>query len=179
MGANSRLGAYSNKYGTCHRRDLHVKTAISSRQSNNANAQFKHENYWMLTFHSLPQTISADFVPLFCICLHLLKHNYGCFLILVQSFSACTFWRIVDSFHECQLSSVWSYIFLSNGPEKKPKQNSIHSNKKPKNFAEEPPWAKENLFGALSQGLCADWLVCIAFCIYWHLISSYQLSYFS
>ena len=24
---------------------------------------------------------------------------------------------------------------------------------------------KENLFGALSQGLCADWLVCIAFCI--------------
>ena len=39
--------------------------------------------------------------------------------------------------------------------------------------------AKENLFGALSQGLCADWLVCIAFCIYWHLIGSYQLSYFS
>ena len=160
MGANSRLGDYSNKYGTCHRRDLHVKTAISSRQSNNANAQVKHENYWMLTF-----------VPLFCICLHPLKHNYRCFLILVQSFSACTFWRIVDSFHECKLSSVWSYIFLSTGPEKKPKQNNIHSNKKPKNFAEEPPSAKENLFGTLSQGLCADWLVCIAFCIYWHLLA--------
>ena len=114
---------------------------------------------------SLPQTISADFVPLFCIYLHLLKHNYRCFLILVQSFSACTFSRIVDSFHENKLLSVWSYIFLSNGPEKKPKQNNIHSNKKPKNFAEEPPSAKKNLFGALSQGLCADWLVCIAFCI--------------
>ena len=34
-------------------------------------------------------------------------------------------------------------------------------------------------FGALSQGFCADWLVCIAYCTFSHLIDSDQLSYFS
>ena len=75
---------------------------------------------------SLPQTISADFV-------FLLQNAYiyQYFLIPVQSFSACTFSRIVDCF-QCKLSTVWSYIFLLNGPDKKPKQNNTHSNKKPR-----------------------------------------------
>ena len=60
------------------------------------------------------------------------------------------------------------------------KQNDIiHSNKKPREFADEPPSANEIFFGALSHGLCADWLVCIAYCISWHLIGLDQLSYFS
>ena len=45
------------------------------------------------------------------------------------------------------------------------KQNNIHSNKKPKAFADEPPSANKTFFSALSQGLCADWLVCTAYCI--------------
>ena len=44
----------------------------------------------------------------------------------------------VDCFRY-KLLSVWSYIFLLNGPDKKPKQNDVHSNKKPKMFAGEPP----------------------------------------
>ena len=59
------------------------------------------------------------------------------------------------------------------------KQNDIHSNKRPRVFADETPSANKTFFCALSQGLCADWLVCIAYCIFWHLIGSDQLSYFS
>ena len=58
------------------------------------------------------------------------------------------------------------------------KQNDIHSNKRPRGFADETPSANKTFFCALSQGLCADWLVCIAYCIFWHLIGSDQLSYF-
>ena len=75
---------------------------------------------------SLPQTISADFVLLLYY-----AYIYQYFLIPVQSFSACTFSRIVVCF-QCKLSTVWSYIFLLNGPDRKPKQNYIHSNKKPR-----------------------------------------------
>ena len=60
------------------------------------------------------------------------------------------------------------------------KQNDIHSNKKPRVFAVTNRRQPTKLFfGALSQGLRADWLVCIAYCIFWHLIGSDQLSYFS
>ena len=36
------------------------------------------------------------------------------------------------------------------------KQYDIHSNKKPRAFADELPSANETFFGALSQGLCTD-----------------------
>ena len=100
-----------------------------------------------------------------CICLYLLKHNYRCFLILVQSLSACTFSRIVDCFHECKLSSVWSYIFLLNGPDKKPKQNNTHSNKKPKKFANEPPSANEIFFWRSVTGTLR-WLASLNYLLY-------------
>ena len=54
---------------------------------------------------SSAQTLSVCFV------MPTSKHNYQCFLILVQSFSASTFSRIVDCF-QYKLSSVKSYIFL-------------------------------------------------------------------
>ena len=38
--------------------------------------------------------------------------------------------------------------------------------------------SQRNFVCTLSQGLCTDWLVCIAYCIFWHLIGSDQLSYF-
>ena len=59
------------------------------------------------------------------------------------------------------------------------KQNNIHSNKKPSVFADEPPSANETSFGALSQGLWADWLLCVAHGILWYLIGLDQLSSFS
>ena len=58
------------------------------------------------------------------------------------------------------------------------KKNDVHSNKKPRVFAEEQPSANKTFFGAFSQGLCADWVVYIVYCIFWHLIGSDQLSYF-
>ena len=38
--------------------------------------------------------------------------------------------------------------------------------------------SQRNFVCTLSQGLCTDWLVCIAYCIFWDLIGSDQLSYF-
>ena len=81
-----------------------------------------------------------------------------------------------------KLSSVWSYIFLLNSPDKKPKQNSSktkqHSQQQEaKSVRQRTGVSQQNFVGALSLELCADWLVCIACCIFWHLIGSDQLSY--
>ena len=60
------------------------------------------------------------------------KHKYQCFLILVQSFSACTFSRIYalivsdTNFH--QFGHAFSFL---NGPDKKPKQNSSKTKRHP------------------------------------------------
>ena len=151
---------------------------VQRRQSNKATKQILNLNtktieskHFIRYLKRFPLTLS------FCIVMPTSKLNYQCFLILVQSFRACTFSRIVDCF-QCKLWSVWSYIFLLNGPDKEPKQNNIHSNKKPGVFANEPPSANETFFGALSQGRCTDWLVCIAYCLFWHLIGSDGLSFF-
>ena len=125
-------------------------------------------NHFIHYLKQFPQTLSVCFV------MPTSKHNYQCFLILVQSFSASTFSRIVDCF-QYKLSSVKSYIFLF-----KWRRQEAKTKQQPRRvFAHEPPSANETFFGALSQGLCADWLVCIAYCIFWHLIGSDQLSYFS
>ena len=80
-----------------------------------------------------------------------------------------TFSRIVN-FFQCQLSSVWSYIFLLNGPDKKPKQNSSktkqhrqHQDAKSVNLQTN---SCQQFFGALLQGLSADWLVCIGYIVF-------------
>ena len=54
------------------------------------------------------------------------------------------------------------------------KQNNIQEV-----LADKLPSASKTFFGELSQGLCTDWLVCIAYFILWYLIGSDQLSYFS
>ena len=117
------------------------------------------------------------------------KHKYQCFLILVQSFSACTFSRVyalIDWLFPIQTFISWVIRFPFKWPRQEAKtkqqqlkQNDIHSNKKPRVFANKLQSANKTLFGTLSQGLGADWLVCIAHCIFWHLIGSDQLSYFS
>ena len=153
---------------------------VERRQSNNANTvntktiDNKHFIHYRKRFL---QTLSVCFV------MPTSKHNYQCFLILVQSFSASTFSRIVDCF-QYKLSSVWSYIFLFKWPRQKAKtkqqqHKTTYTTTRSRVFGDEPPSAKETFFGALSQGLCADWLVCIACCIFWHLIGSDQLSFFS
>ena len=100
---------------------LLVKTAISSTKK--AKRQCKRKLLKMnISFITL-----KDFrrlCPLICFVMPTSKRNYQCgFLILVQSFSTCTYSRIVDCF-QYKLSSVWSYIFLLNGPDKMPKQKS-------------------------------------------------------
>ena len=80
-----------------------------------------------------------------------------------------TFSRIVN-FFQCKLSSVWSYVFLLNGPDKKPKQNSSktkqhrqHQEAKSVNLQTN---SCQQFFGALLQGLRADWLVCIGYIVF-------------
>ena len=53
------------------------------------------------------------------------KHKYQRFLILVQKFQCSyIFKNLCGDCFQYKLSSVWSYIFLLNGPDKKPNQNS-------------------------------------------------------
>ena len=80
-----------------------------------------------------------------------------------------TFSRIVN-FFQCKLSSVWSYIFLLNGPDKKPKQNSSktkqhrqHQEAKSVNLQTN---SCQQFCGALLQGLSADWLVCFGYIVF-------------
>ena len=86
------------------------------------------------------------------------KHKYQCFLILVQSFSACTFSRIYALIvSDTELSSVWSYIFLLNGPDKKPKQNSSktkrHSRQQEaKSFRRRTAVSQQNFFWRVVTG---------------------------
>ena len=79
------------------------------------------------------------------------KEKYQCFLFLVQSFSACTFSRIY-----ALIVSDTNFHQVIHFPFKRPR----------------------TFFGALSHEICADWLVCIAYCIFWHLTGSDQLSFF-
>ena len=78
--------------------------------------------------------------------------------------------------------SLVIYFFLLSDPNKKPKPNRSKTKRHRTRSQEGSPTnrrsANETLFGTLSQGLCADCLVCIACCIFWHLIGSDQLSYF-
>ena len=83
------------------------------------NTQTIEKKHFIHILKQFLQTLSVCFVMLTS------KRKYQCFLILVQSFSACTFSRIYALIvSDTELSSVWSYIFLLNGPDKKPKQNS-------------------------------------------------------
>ena len=100
------------------------------------------------------------------------KHKYQCFLILVQSFSACTFSIIYAlivcniNFHQFRHTFFFWMSQTRSQNETAAKQNDIHNNKKPRVFSDEPPSANDTFFGALSQGLCADWLVCSAYCFF-------------
>ena len=76
------------------------------------------------------------------------------------------------------------HIFLLNGPNKKTKQNSSKKKQhlqqqEAKSARQQTVAATKTFFGMLSQELCIDWLVCIAYCFFWYLIGSDQLSYFS
>ena len=114
-------------------------------------------------------TSKHNYISVFCDC----YPKFQCFYVHFQE----SLFVSITNFH--QFGHTFSFL---NGPEKKPKQNSTKT-KRHSQLKEEkecsPTSAKETFFGALSQGLCADWLVCIAFCIFWHLIGSDQLSYFS
>ena len=121
---------------------------VQRRQSNNANTSLntktiesKHFNRILKRFL---QTLSVCFV------MPTSKRKYQCFLILVQSFSACTFSRIYALIvSDTELSSVWSYIFLLNGPDKKPKQNSS----KTKRYSQQQDAKSVRRRTAVSQGI--------------------------
>ena len=125
-------------------------------------------------------------------CWELLAQKFNCFYTLHNNYSqqhtTTTYMQHHATCFQYKLSSVWSYIFFflngtQTGSQNKratTQNNIIHSNKKPRKFANEPLSASKTFFGTLLQGLCDDRLVCIAHCICWHLIGlDLQLSYFS
>lgn len=105
------------------------------------------------------------------------KITIQCFLVLLQSFShltACTFSRTVWNWYATNVG-IFQYKFhqfdqassLLDSPDKKPKPNNsicyhktyIHGYNKLRLTNE------RDFYGAVSEELCADWLVCIAYCI--------------
>ena len=116
-------------YGGCLLCPLHpllVKTSISSTKTTKQQREYLIFTQKLLKIN-ISFITSNDFRRLcpFVFVMPTSKHKYLCFPILVQSVTACAFWRnlCVDCF-QYKLSSVWSYIFLLNDPDKKPKQNS-------------------------------------------------------
>lgn len=83
-----------------------------------------------------------------------------------------------------KLSPVWSYIFIVVQTRNQNKKEAFavikwHSKQREaKSIRQSTTISQLDFFGMLSQGLCADWLVCIAYCIFWNLIGSDQLSFF-
>ena len=105
------------------------------------------------------------------------RSTFQCFLVLLQSFShltACTFSRTVCTCY-ATTEGVFQYKFhqfdqtssLLDSPDKKPKpNNSICYHKTDIHRYNKLRLANERDFsGAVSEELCADWLVCIAHCI--------------
>ena len=103
---------------TGENRNFEYKEDKATTRILNLNAKTIENKHFIHYLKQFLETLSVCFVIM-----PTSKLNYQCFLILVQSFSACSFLRIVDCL-QYKLSSVWSYIFLLNGPDKKPKQNS-------------------------------------------------------
>ena len=107
-------------------------------------------------------------------------------LILVQSFSASIFSRIyaliISDTNFYQFGHIYIILFKWPRQEAKTKQQQNKTTFTATRGQECSPTNRRQptklFFCALSQGLCADWLVCIVYCIFWHLIGSDQLSYF-
>ena len=78
---------------------------------------------------------------------------------------------------EVNISFITSNDFRRLCPENSSKTKQHSQQQQTKSFRQRTSVSQQNFVGALSQGLCADWLVCIAYCISWHLIGSDQLSY--
>ena len=138
-------------YGaTGENRNFEYKEDIATTQILNLNTKTSENEHFIHYLERFPQTLSV------CFWMPTSKHKYQCFLILVQSFSACTFSRIYALIvSDTELSSVWSYIFLLNGPDKKPKQNSSktkrHSQQQEaKSVRQRTGVSQQNFVGALS-----------------------------
>ena len=113
------------------------------------------------------------------------KHKYQCFLILVQSFSACTFQESIRWLFPIQtfISFVIHIPFKWPRQEDKTKQQqnkTTFTQQEDKTVRRRTAVSQGNFFLArCDRNFTLNWLECIAYCIFWHLIGSDQLSYFS
>ena len=148
---------WSEWYGaTGENHNFEYKEDKATTQILHFNTKTIENKHFIHILKQFPQTLSVCFV------MPTSKRKYQCFLILVQSFSACTFSRIYalivsdTNFH--QFGHTCSFQMAQTRSQNKTaaKQNNIHSNKKPRVFANEPLSANKTFFGALSQGLCTD-----------------------
>ena len=95
------------------------------------------------------------------------KRKYQCFLILVQR-SQCPVYIFKNLCVDCfryKLSSVWSYIFFLNGPDKKPKQNSSktkrHSRQQEaKSFCRRTAVSQQNFFWRCHSDFVTPVFIC-------------------
>ena len=114
-------------------------------------------------------------------------------VILVQSFSArpysrnfCTCYTAnavlfpVQRFISLVIYSWWDWQTRNQNKTVAFAVIKRHLQLQKREFADEPLSANETFLVPLkfSQELCADWLVCIAYCIFWHLIGSDNLKRF-
>ena len=113
------------------------------------------------------------------------KHKYQCFYILVQSFRACTFSRIYElmvsntNFH--QFRHTFPFQMAQTRSKTAQLQNKMtFTETRSQECSPTNSHQPTKLFLArYHRDFCTDWLVCIAYYIFWHLSGSDQLSYFS
>ena len=137
---------------TGENRNFEYKEDKATSQILNLNTKTSENEHFIHYLKRFPQTLSV------CFWMPTSEHKYYCFLVLVQSFSACRFSRIYAStvsntiFHE-----FGHTFFLLSGPNKKPKPNSSNAkrhwqNKIPRGFADEPLVSQRNSFWHVVTG---------------------------
>ena len=101
-------------------RNFEYKEDKAAMQILNLNTKTIKSKHFIYNLERFPQTVS------FCFKMPTSEHKYQCFLILVQSFRACTFSekRCLSPQVQTFTSLVIHLIFLLNGLDKKAKQNS-------------------------------------------------------
>ena len=139
-------------YGaTGENRNFEYKEDIATTQILNLNTKTSENEHFIHYLERFPQTLSV------CFWMPTSKHKYQCFLILVQSFSACTFSRIYASTVSNTNFYEFGHIFFSfkwpkQEAKTKPQQNKTTQNKKPRGFPDEPSVSQRNSFWHVVTG---------------------------
>ena len=135
--------------------NFEYKEDIATTRILNLNTKTIENKHFIHYLKRFPQTLSLCF----CFCNANISMQVSVFSFSCPKFQCLYIFKNlrVDCFR-CKLSSVWPHIFLLNGPDKKPKQNSSktkrHSQQQEAKSVrrDEPPSANKTVFWRVVAG---------------------------